>query len=59
VAWLLESQLADGSWLVTTRSRPIQVYFESGFPHEKSQFISISATSWATMALILSEGTSP
>ncbi|MEX2118066.1 MAG: prenyltransferase/squalene oxidase repeat-containing protein [Pirellulales bacterium] len=59
VAWLLESQLADGSWLVTTRIRPIQVYFESGFPHEKSQFISISATSWATMALILSEGANP
>jgi hypothetical protein len=29
------------------------VYFESGFPYEKDQWISISATSWATAALAL------
>ena len=34
-------------------SRPNQTYFESGFPHKKSQFISISGASWATMALAL------
>jgi hypothetical protein len=29
------------------------VYFESGFPYEKDQWISICATSWATAALAL------
>lgn len=50
--FLLKHQLDDGSWKVTTRSRPIQVYFESGFPHGKDQFISMYATCWATTALI-------
>ncbi|MGE0610535.1 MAG: prenyltransferase/squalene oxidase repeat-containing protein [Pirellulales bacterium] len=49
--WLLSSQLPDGSWLVTTRSKAIQEYFESGFPHDESQFISICGTCWAVMAL--------
>jgi len=52
VAWLLKNQKADGSWQVKTRSKPIQKYFESGFPHGKDQFISISATCWAVMALV-------
>lgn len=51
--FLLGTQHDDGSWRVATRSKPIQVYFESGFPHGKDQFISISATSWATTALLL------
>ncbi len=51
--YLVQTQLADGSWHVKTRSKPIQKYFESGFPHEKDQFISISATSWAVAALAL------
>jgi N-acyl-D-amino-acid deacylase len=54
VAYLMQTQESDGSWLVVTGSRPIQTYFESGFPHGKSQFISICGTSWATMALLLS-----
>lgn len=49
--WLLKNQKPDGSWHVKTRSRPIQRYFESGFPHGKDQIISISATCWAIMAL--------
>lgn len=53
VKFLLQTQRPDGSWLVKTRSKPIQTYFESGFPHGKSQFISISGTCWATMALTL------
>jgi len=53
--YLRKTQLTDGSWLVTTRSKPIQVYFESGFPHGKSQFISICGTSWAAQALLLGE----
>ena len=52
VEWLLKNQKADGSWQVKTRSKPIQKYFESGFPHGKDQFISISATCWAVMALL-------
>ena len=50
--WLLANQKPDGSWHVKTRSRPIQKYFESGFPHGQDQFISISATCWAVMALV-------
>ncbi len=53
--FLLRTQKADGSWEVVTRSKPIQVYFESGFPHGKNQFISISGAAWATMALLLAE----
>jgi ankyrin repeat protein len=50
-AFLLRTQLRDGSWFVATRSLPVQPYFESGFPHGKSQFISCAATAWAVMAL--------
>jgi N-acyl-D-amino-acid deacylase len=52
VDFLLGTQLEDGSWRVTTRSQPIQKYFESGFPHEKDQFVSMAATNWATLALL-------
>jgi N-acyl-D-amino-acid deacylase len=51
VEFLLKTQQEDGSWLVETRSRPIQVFFDNGDPHGKSQFISIAATSWAVAAL--------
>jgi ankyrin repeat protein len=53
VAFLLKTQLADGSWFVPTRSFPLQPHVETGFPHGRSQFISLAATSWATMALLL------
>ncbi|MBG30282.1 MAG: hypothetical protein CMI31_09820 [Opitutae bacterium] len=49
--WLLDNQLKDGSWLVKTRSKPIQKPLDSEFPHGKDQFISIAATCWAVMAL--------
>jgi hypothetical protein len=51
LAWLLRAQKEDGSWHVRTRSKPVQTYFESGYPHGKDQFISISAASWAAAAL--------
>jgi hypothetical protein len=51
--WLLNAQLADGSWHVVSRSKPFQKYFESGYPHGKDQFISITAACWATTALAL------
>lgn len=50
--FLLDKQLDDGSWHVVTRAKPFQTYYESGFPHEEDQFISISASSWATLALL-------
>ena len=53
VDYLLDSQLEDGSWHVVTRATPFQPYFETGFPHEKDQFISTTATGWATIALTL------
>jgi ankyrin repeat protein len=51
VRYLLDTQLADGSWLVRTRSHFTQFYFDSGFPHGPNQFISAGATNWATQAL--------
>jgi hypothetical protein len=53
ISFLLRTQFPDGSWLVRTRSFPIQPYKESGFPHGKHQWISASGTSWAVMALSL------
>jgi hypothetical protein len=53
VAYLLKTQRDDGSWLVHTRSKPFQTYYESGFPHGKDQFISMAASAWATAALAL------
>lgn len=50
--FLVKTQLADGSWLVTTRSRPVQKFFDNGDPHDKSQFISFAATGWAVQALL-------
>lgn len=51
--FLLDSQRSDGSWQVVSRSRPFQPYFESGFPHGKDQFISMSGSCWAVAALAL------
>ena len=53
VRYLLKTQQGDGTWHVTTRSKPIQKYFETGFPHGKDQFISSAATGWAATALAL------
>jgi Squalene-hopene cyclase C-terminal domain len=53
LTFLLGTQHEDGSWWVPSRSRPIQRYFESGFPHGRDQFISIAASGWATTALAL------
>jgi len=52
LSFLLRTQQHDGSWHVKTRSRPIQQYFESGFPHGKDQFISAATTAWAVTALV-------
>jgi ankyrin repeat protein len=53
VQWLLQNQLADGSWFVPTLAVPVQPHtFESGFPHGWNQFASEAGSSWATMALL-------
>jgi hypothetical protein len=51
--WLVKSQREDGSWLVKSRSKPFQPYYESGFPHGNDQFISMAASGWAATALAL------
>jgi len=53
ITFLLNTQLADGSWHVKTRSVPFVPYVYSGFPHGNDQFISAAGSNWATMALLL------
>lgn len=53
IAFLLNAQKDDGSWMIRSRSKPFQLYFESGFPHGKDQFISMAGSGWATIALVL------
>jgi N-acyl-D-amino-acid deacylase len=52
VRFLLDSQQEDGSWHVVSRSKPFQKYFETGFPHGTDQFISTTASAWATIVLL-------
>jgi N-acyl-D-amino-acid deacylase len=52
VDYLLKTQKEDGSWIVQTRSRPLQVYFDNGDAGGKSQFISFAATNWAVLSLL-------
>ena len=54
VQFLLKTQQDDGSWFVHSRSNPFQPYYETGFPHREDQFISTSATAWATLVLLQS-----
>ncbi|MBK5290411.1 MAG: ankyrin repeat domain-containing protein [Acidobacteriia bacterium] len=55
IAYLLKTQKSDGSWHVVSRihdNAPISPpYFETGFPHGKDQFNSMSGTCWAIRAL--------
>ena len=53
IAFLLKTQLEDGSWYVKSRVIPLQPFFDSGFPHAHDQWISMAASNWATMALTL------
>lgn len=53
IEYLLRTQKNDGSWHVVSRVKPVQEYFESGFPHGKDQFISAFATGWAAEALLI------
>jgi ankyrin repeat protein len=51
VKYLLDTQHADGSWYVASRSPKFQPYFESGFPYGHDQWISSMATGWAAAGL--------
>jgi ankyrin repeat protein len=53
--YLLENQLADGTWYVRRRAFPFQPTMNSGFPHGRDSWISTAATSWAVLALGVSE----
>jgi hypothetical protein len=53
LAFLIGSQKDDGTWFVASRSNPFQLYFESGFPYGKNQFIAVAASAWAAAALAL------
>ena len=52
VRFLLRTQDEDGSWYVNKRAIPANSYFDAGFPHGESQYISFAATCWAVMALM-------
>jgi len=49
--YLLDTQAADGTWHVKTRSLPVQPYFESGYPYGHDQWISAAGAAYATMAI--------
>jgi ankyrin repeat protein len=51
VRFLLSTQFDDGSWYVRSRAPKFQPYFQSGFPYDHDQWISSTATAWATAAL--------
>lgn len=54
--FLLKTQQADGSWYVKTRLHPpapvSPPYFNTEFPYQHDQFISVMGTSWAVAALL-------
>ncbi len=53
VKFLLRTQHDDGSWLVRSRCPKLQPYFQSGFPYDHDQWISMAGTAWAAIALTL------
>jgi len=52
VDFLLRTQFADGSWLVPSRTWPLQPHFDSGFPHGRDQWISAAGTAWAVIVML-------
>ncbi len=56
VAYLVRTQLPDGSWHVVSRSPKIQPYFQSGFPYAHDQWISSAGTAWAAIGVTYAIG---
>src|SRR5438477_19792 len=58
VAFLISSQAGDGTWRVRTRMiSPAEVspmYFATGFPYGKDEFLSFTGSCWAVMGLLSS-----
>jgi len=53
LAYLLKTQNAEGAWIVSSRSFPIQPFFTTDFPpYDENQYISATASNWALMALL-------
>jgi ankyrin repeat protein len=54
--FLISTQARDGTWRVHTRmvspASVSPVYFSSGFPYEKDEYLSYAASCWAVMALL-------
>lgn len=54
--FLLKTQQADGSWHVLSRLHPpapvSPPYFETGFPYQHDQFISLMGSAWAAAAML-------
>ncbi len=51
IAYLQRTQKADGSWHVSSRAPKFQPYFQSGFPYDQDQWISMAGTAWAAMGM--------
>jgi len=55
IAFLTRTQAGDGSWHVPSRlhapARLSPPYFDSGYPYDHDQFISVAGAAWAVMAL--------
>ena len=56
VAFLISSQARDGTWRVRTRMiSPAEVspmYFATGFPYAKDEYLSFTGSCWALMGLL-------
>ncbi len=56
LAFLIQTQAADGSWRLHTRmlspARVSPPYFTTGFPYQKDEYVSYAASCWAVMALL-------
>ena len=55
IEFLLRTQQKDGSWHIATRLHPpaplSPEYFESGYPYEHDQYLSMLGANWSVMAL--------
>lgn len=53
LSYLLKTQDKAGAWIVATRAYAVQPFISSQFPpYDENQFISATASNWATIALL-------